>query len=101
MSLSLYNKNALLYKLNRDKKISLGDYLYEALSLSQKYYKKSDGYFDITVGKITKDLYRFGEDERVPASKELEEAKVDFLGLSFNKYEASLQSEIKIDLESF
>lgn len=98
LSLSSYNKNALVYKLNRDKKISLDDYLYEALSLSQKYYKKSDGYFDITVGTITKDLYRFGQKERVPTPQELQSAKVDFKGLIFDTKEASLAKGVKIDL---
>ncbi len=98
LSISSYNKNAQIYKLNRDKLTCINSYTREALELSQKYYELSDGYFDITVGSITKSLYRFGEQERVPTSKELEEARVNFKGLTFNEKEAFLEKNIKVDL---
>jgi thiamine biosynthesis lipoprotein len=98
MSLSSYNPNAKIFLLNRDLHVELDDYAFEALSLSKKYYKKSDGYFDITVGSITKDLYRFGEEERVAGTQELKNAKVSYSGLHFNKNEAFLDKGIKVDL---
>lgn len=98
LSLSSYNKDAQIYKLNQNKYSILNQYTYEALNLSKKYYKDSDGYFDITIGSITKDLYGFGEKEKVPTSKELEDAKVNFKGLSFNEKEAHLDKNIKVDL---
>ncbi len=98
MSLSSYNKDAKLFQLNKNLYVALDSYLYEALSLSKEYYKKSDGYFDVTIGSITKELYRFGEDERVATVSELKSAKVDFNALRFNEREASIKEGMKVDL---
>ena len=98
LSLSSYDPKALVYKLNNFKEVDLDNYLYEALQLSQYYYKQSDGYFDVRVGAITKGLFRFGEDERVPTSTELEKAKLSFEGLWFDKERATLMDGMKIDL---
>lgn len=97
-SLSSYDKNSTIYKLNKNLHVKLDAYSFEALALCKKYYQNTDGYFDITVGKITKDLYRFGEDERVAKTEELKEAKVGFFALDFNRTEASLQEGAKVDL---
>ncbi|EDZ61429.1 putative thiamine biosynthesis protein [Sulfurimonas gotlandica GD1] len=97
-SLSSYKKSAVIYMLNRDKKVKLDNYSYQALKQSRELYKNSDGYFDITVGSITKDLYHFGEEERLASIKELNDAKVNFRGIHFSKNEASLDDGIKIDL---
>jgi FAD:protein FMN transferase len=97
-SLSSYKKSAVIYRLNQDKKVELESYSYQALKQSKELYKNSDGYFDITIGSITKDLYRFGEQERVPSRQELSDAKVNFRGVYFNKNEASLAKGIKVDL---
>ncbi len=98
LSISSYNKDAQIYRLNRDKNACINSYTHEALELSKKYYELSDEYFDITVGSITKDLYRFGEQERIPTFKELEEARISFKGLTFNEKKAFLEKDIKVDL---
>jgi len=98
LSLSSYNPNATIFLLNKNRYAELDNYAYEALSLSKKYYTKSDGYFDITIGSITKGLYRFGEDERLATSRELSDAKVSVSGLSFTESEALLDEGIKVDL---
>lgn len=97
-SLSSYDTQSPIYRLNKNKKSQINATTYEALSLSREYYKKSDGYFDITIGSITKDLYMFGEEERIASSSELENAVVNFNGLSFNENEARLQKGLKVDL---
>ncbi len=97
-SLSSFDKNSPIYKLNHDKSTKLDRYSYEALKLSLEYYKETDGYFDIAVGKITKELYRFGLDERVASSKSLKQASTAISGLLFNKDEAIITDTIKIDL---
>ena len=97
-SLSSFDKNSSIYKLNHDKSAKLDRYSYEALKLSFDYYKETDGYFDIAVGKITKDLYRFGLDERVASSKSLKKASTSISGLFFNQEEAIITDTIKIDL---
>jgi thiamine biosynthesis lipoprotein len=97
-SLSSFNANSPIYKLNHQKSARLNRYSYEALKLSLEYYKETDGYFDIAVGKITKDLYRFGLDERVASQEALKKASTDIHGLLFNKEEAIITDNIKIDL---
>jgi len=84
MSLSSYDPKANVFLLNKNLHAQVDNYLYEALLLSKEYYEKTDGYFDITVGSITKDLYRFGEDERVATLDELDGAKVGFKALWFD-----------------
>lgn len=97
-SISSYDKHSPIYKLNQNKTTKLDKTAYQALFLSSEYYEKSDGYFDITIGSITKELYRFGEEERVALNSELENAVVDFNGLSFNENEARIQKGMKVDL---
>ena len=97
-SLSSYDPEADIYRLNHERKAVLSGYTYEALQRSKRYYDESDGYFDITVGSITKELYRFGEEERVPRQRELEKAKVGFQGLHFNTEEAYLEKGVMVDL---
>ncbi|MCW8894467.1 MAG: FAD:protein FMN transferase [Sulfurimonas sp.] len=98
LSLSSYNPKAKIFLLNKNRHVELDNYSLEALKLSQKYYIKSDGYFDITIGSITKDLYRFGEAERLVSIQELKSAKVDFKGLHVQNNKASLDAGIKVDL---
>ncbi len=97
-SISSYNQASPIYKLNKEKTAFINNYAYEALLLSENYYEKTDGYFDITIGSITKDLYRFGEKQRIPHAKELENASVNFKGLVFTEHKASLEEKIKVDL---
>jgi thiamine biosynthesis lipoprotein len=97
-SLSSYDPDAKIYQLNKNRHAELDAFSYEALSLSKNYYAVTDGYFDIMVGSITKDLYRFGEDERVASLAELSGANVSFGALRFNEKEAFLEEGVKLDL---
>ena len=96
-SLSSYDQNSNVYKLNRDKNSSVDDNLYEALCLSEKYYAQTEGYFNVAIGSITKDLYRFGEDERVPNARQLQNANVAFEKLKFTRSFATLAQGVKVD----
>ncbi|MDB2562439.1 FAD:protein FMN transferase [Sulfurimonas sp.] len=98
LSLSSYKPQAKIYKLNKNKKVDLDKYIYEALQSSTNYYEVSNGYFDITVGSITKDLYKFGEVEMLPSDAELKNASVNFKGLFFNEKLAHIEKDMKIDL---
>lgn len=98
MALSSYDKNAEIYILNHEHETEISVDTYEALSLSRSYYEKTNGYFDITIGSITKGLFHFGEDERIPTPKELLEAKVDFKGLHFTRDRAWTEEGVKVDL---
>jgi len=97
-SLSSYKKNSPIYKLNHDRKTTINLYTYEALVLSKKYYKDTAGFFNIAIGSITKDLYHFGEEERVPESWELNASDVSFHELTFSRNTASIGQGVKIDL---
>ena len=98
LSLSSYNPKAKIFLLNKELHVGLDEYSYEALKLSKRYYEDSDGYFDITIGSITKKLYRFGEEERVALPKELDSAIVKFKGLYFEKEKACLEYGMQVDL---
>ncbi|WP_457749008.1 FAD:protein FMN transferase [Sulfurimonas sp.] len=97
-SLSTYKDTSPICKLNKNKKAHLDRYSYEALKLSLHYYKITQGYFDIAIGKITKDLYRFGAKERIVSKKALQKSSTSIAGLEFNEQEALLHNDIKIDL---
>ena len=97
-SLSSFKNISPIYKLNQTKHAKLNAFTFEALRLSSKYYIQTDGYFNIAIGSITKDLYRFGADERVPEASTLKESDVSFSGLTFSEKEAKISSNIKIDL---
>ncbi|WP_457747882.1 FAD:protein FMN transferase [Sulfurimonas sp.] len=97
-SLSSYDKDSPIYKLNRDGHALLNTYCYEALVLSEKYYLQSDGYFNIAIGSVTKDAYDFTQTLRVPSSKRTNNSKVNFKALRFDENEAYLGKGVKIDL---
>jgi len=98
LSLSSYDSNALVYKLNHTHTVTIDADLYEALILSSKYYKTTNGYFDITIGSITKSLFHFGEKELIPSTKELQSSKINFKGIIFNKRNASIEQGVVLDL---
>jgi thiamine biosynthesis lipoprotein len=97
-SLSSYDPKADIYRLNHERQTVLSAYSSEALQLSSRYYRESNGYFDITVGSVTKELYRFGEEERVAQSDELQKAAIDFNGLHFDAKRAWLDEGVTVDL---
>lgn len=97
-SLSSYDTQATIYKLNKYKKVKSDFYTFDALSLSKEYYRITDGYFNVAVGSITKELYRFGEKESVPSSRSLREAQVAFEKLYFDEHIIKIADDIKIDL---
>ena len=97
-SLSSYSTNGKIYLLNKNKEVELDSYTYEALVLSKKYYEKTNGYFDISVGTITKDIYKFGEAEHLASETELKNAKINFNALIFDEKKAYLKDDVKVDL---
>ncbi len=98
-SLSNYDPDASLSKLNVTHRIDHDPLLAEALSLSVAYYKETDGYFDVTIGAISKELYHFGEDKTFSPSKEdLKAAHLDIHGIHINPESISTEANISIDL---
>ncbi len=96
-SISTYKPDSTVSKLNRYKNVFLDEYSYEVLRISKKVYKQTDGYFDPTVGSITKDLYKFGAGEFIPYPLLLKEKHISFSKVKFNKEYAVLNQEMKVD----
>jgi FAD:protein FMN transferase len=97
-ALSSYKENSPIFILNEKKSTTLLPYTYEALLLSEKYYERSDGYFNIAIGSVTKDLYKFGKDESVPTRESLQKSDTSFKGLHFDSKKAFISNSIKLDL---
>ncbi|CAA6808236.1 MAG: Thiamin biosynthesis lipoprotein ApbE [uncultured Sulfurovum sp.] len=97
-SLSSYNHNALLYQLNKTKTIIADKYLLESIHQSQQFYKQSNGYFNIAIGSVTKKLYGFGANEKVPTSKELNEANSDINNIYIKDNHIKLSQKTTLDL---
>jgi len=98
MALSSYDKKAEIYQLNQHRQSAISLYTYEALRDAKRYYSESDGAFDISVGSITKELYRFGEAQQIPSSAALQKAVINFKGIHFNSTKAWLDRGVCVDL---
>ena len=98
-SLSSYDPKASLFKLNKTHQIAFDPYLAEAIRLSRSYYQQTNGYFDITIGSITKDLYHFGEEQSYsPSKKMLKNAHLDIHGISIDDRYIMTDENITVDL---
>lgn len=99
LALSSYDPRADIYRLNRDRNVTLQPDTYEALLKSIRYYHESGGAFNIAIGSVTRGLYRFGErDERIPSSEALLKADTDLNGLVFDAETAEIEAGIRLDL---
>ena len=98
-SLSTYDESATLAKLNKNHQIKYDPYLAEALTLSRSYYHETNGYFDVTIGSISKKLYHFGEEKTYSPSKQaLRSAHLDIHGISIDNKHIITDKNITIDL---
>ena len=98
-SLSTYDPNATLFLLNKNHKVPYDPYLAETINLSKGYYKETNGYFDITIGSISKKLYHFGEEKTYsPTQEELRGAILNIDGIHIDKKNIETDEGIVIDL---
>lgn len=98
-SLSTYDETATLAKLNKMHHVTYDPYLAEALTLSRSYYHQSNGYFDVTIGSISKNLYHFGEEKTYsPSKQELRSAHLDIHGIHIDNKHIITDKNITIDL---
>ncbi|WP_294951885.1 FAD:protein FMN transferase [Sulfurovum sp.] len=98
-SLSTFDRNASLYRLNHTHRISYDACLAEALERSKVYYEKTQGYFDVTIGSISKKLYHFGEARTYSPSKvQLEKAPLNIDGIHISKKYIMTDTDITVDL---
>jgi FAD:protein FMN transferase len=101
-TLSSYDPEAEIYRLNHERTVSLSPMTYDALLKAERYYADSNGYFDVSIGSLTRGAYRFGESERLPGTHETAVAAVGLSSLlDFNATHAALQPGAMIDLGGF
>jgi len=100
-ALSSYDPEAEVYRLNRRRSLRISPLFYDALCKAETYYVRSGGYFDVTVGSLTRGAYRFGEAERIPQDAEVHSAAVGFSLLEFNATHAALKPGALLDLGGF
>ena len=94
-SLSTFKKDSLVYRLNEKKCVKPDRCLYDIIKKSLFMNGITEGYFDVAVGRITKDIYRFGTDERLPRSS-LKNVSVD-LNISLSNEKICIPKNIKLD----
>ena len=96
--LSSYQKDADVYQLNQQKQFPSNPTLKDILNKSKAYHTQTQGYFDITIGSITKALYHFGEDERIPKQEETHKAILGIDRVHTKTSTITLDEDITIDL---
>jgi len=96
--LSSYQKDADVYQLNQHKQLPANPTLKDILTKSKDYHTQTQGYFDITIGSITKKLYHFGELEKIPTKLEREKAILGIDKVHIQNDIITLDKEITIDL---
>lgn len=98
-SLSTYDPNASLAKLNQTHQVKYDHFLAESIHLSKSYYTQTNGYFDISIGSISKKLYHFGEEETYsPSKKSLKNAHLNIDGIHIDQHTIKSNKNIIIDL---
>lgn len=98
-ALSSYDKDALVSRLNQNHTVPYNQHLAQALKDSKQYYTDTKGYFDITIGSISKALYHFGEENHTLPSKEaLRNAKLNIDAVHINDKTIITEPNITIDL---
>ena len=98
-SLSTYDSHATLAKLNKIHQVKLDPYLAEAITLSRAYSAQTNGYFDVTIGSITKDLYHLGEEKTYsPSKQDLQSATLNMNGITIDDHYIKSDKNITIDL---
>ena len=96
--LSSYQADALLSQLNTKRSVPTNTLLKDIIEKSIHYYTQTQGYFDITIGSITKKLYHFGEKERVPTEKEIFNVVLGTNKIIIENKNIILKDDIVLDL---
>ena len=96
--LSSYQSNALVSRLNAERVVATDNILTDIIEKSKVYHTQTHGYFDITVGAITKKLYRFGEEERISTLQEQSNAPLGINNIQLERKTIRLDGNITIDL---
>jgi len=92
-SMSTYQTNSTISKLNRNKNVLVDAHFLKVLETSQEIYKATDGVFDPTIGKLV-NAWNFGPEGNI---EHLDSMKVDSLMrfVGFNKINRINRSVLK------
>lgn len=97
--LSSYDTKALVYRLNHIHKISYDYHLADVIKRAKNYHHLTDGHFDITIGSISKKLYRFGEENNtIPTKQALKNATLNINAIEINATHITTKEGITVDL---
>ena len=89
----------LVYQLNQKHTVPYNPTLAYAITLSKDYYNDTNGYFDITIGSISKKLYHFGEENSsIPNNQALQKAQRNINSIEINNTSIVTKENITLDL---
>ncbi len=98
-SLSSFRDDGGTARLNRLRRIEADETLLRAVSYCRSLFEMSGGYFDCTIGSLTRSLYRFGErGSSVPSENERRVARVGMDGVLVQGGVVELEEGIVLDL---
>ncbi len=100
-SLSSYKIGSDIYNLNLYGKASISQDTYEALTEALHYFKQSGGYFDISIGSITRQVLDFNNPSSSVDRVKMQNAKLLLDSLELNQTVASIDLNATLDLGGF
>jgi FAD:protein FMN transferase len=80
LSMSVYEPNSVISKVNRNEDVKLDDYFKEVFILSFEVWKKSGGYFDITVMPLV-DAWGFGPGAKLSVDSSVIDSLIQYVGM--------------------
>jgi thiamine biosynthesis lipoprotein len=87
LSVSTYNTNSILYKINHNYlDVDLDNHFIAIFKKSMEITKNSEGFFDITVGPLV-NLYGFGTEKKGEITQEQIDSLLEFVGFEKVKIE--------------
>lgn len=102
-SLSLWNPQSILSKVNRNETVLLDKIFIENFEASQRYSKLTDGYFDVTVCPLVQ-AYGFGNEKKQMPDAQQTDSIMQFVGfekvrINGNKIEKDFH-QIRLDFNA-
>ncbi len=103
LSLSTYNENSLLYKLNNNEDLPLDKHFVKVFNKAMEISEVSDGMFDVTVGPLI-EMYGFGSDKHTEVNDTIIDSLLQYVGFTkvkiVNNKLVKDVPEIRLDLNA-
>jgi len=98
--LSTYKEDSEISRLNRHKSIEASPETLEVVRRALEIRTMTDGTFDITIGSLSKNAYRFGSDDAAVPDKKLLQKHLEgvggAIGITKNRIELAAQSTVDL-----